>query len=358
MKKKFFIAGVVCMMVVFCAGCGLKREKKGKVVKQEKEFPKEYYKKYDKVEFRCKVEIPKEWESQKFYKIIVKGQQYVKQDQAILEYTKGKETKETYMNSIAGKDLKEKGFEFQDGSSFVVGTGVSYSSKYSSYYFNAGAADTDSQVDFRKKKVDFSSKEKCIAEIKIRMNQLGYHSEEFDFVGYSLNHQIMKEKEKRRIEQKLIEKKEQKDQWTKEDDAYFIYAYQKIERLPVFHEYMSIAKQMAYDSPDAAPVQAVISARGLEDFRVNPVYSFQKRKEIVSLKEFEEITEVVQEKFNQMLNDDHYTVKRAKLYEMICMDQKQNYIAKPVWYFEMIENNTKKEMILVDAETGKEVFLR
>lgn len=360
MKKKFFIMGLIFMVVIFCMGCGLEKKKVGEenVVKQEEEFPEKYCKKYDKVEFQCKVEMPKEWKSQKFHKAIVKGRQYVKQDQAIREYTKGKEIKETYTNSISGKDLKEKGFEFQDGSSFVVDVGVSYSSKYSSYYFNVGAADADHQMDFSKGKVDFSSSNECVKEIKTRMNQLGYHSDEFDFFSYPLNHQMMDEKEKSYIRQKLIDEKDRKGQWTKKDDAYMIYAYQKWEGLPVFHEYMSIAKQMAYDSPDAAPVQAIISARGLEDFRVNPVYSFIRSKEMVHLKAFEEIIEVVREKINNILNDDRYIVKRAKLYEMICMDQKQNYMVKPVWYFETLKNNTEKEIILVDAETGKEIFLR
>ena len=43
---------------------------------------------------------------------------------------------------------------------------------------------------------------------------------------------------------------------TSDDEAYFIYAYQENTGIPVFHELMSVAKQMADDSPDNAPVQA------------------------------------------------------------------------------------------------------
>ena len=54
-------------------------------------------------------------------------------------------------------------------------------------------------------------------------------------------------------------------------DAYFIYGYQKYEDIPIFHEMMSIARSMAYDTPDNAPVQAIYSTRGIEYLNISGV---------------------------------------------------------------------------------------
>lgn len=40
------------------------------------------------------------------------------------------------------------------------------------------------------------------------------------------------------------------------------------------------------------------------------------------------------------------------------MDEKQKYKADPIWYFEVVENNISKSVTLINAETGKEIFLQ
>lgn len=218
--------------------------------------------------------------------------------------------------------------------------------------------DADNQMYFGKKKVAFSSGENCINKIKKEMKALGYQTNEFEFFSYPLNSDAMDQLEKSYLKQELIEKKDKKSKWTKEDDAYVVYAYQKHQDLPIFHEFMSIGHQFAYDSPDNAPVQAIYSTRGLESLSVNSVYVFTNSKDRVCLRNFEEIATVVQEKYNNLLNDSNYVVTRAKLYEIIQRDQNQNYIVQPVWYFEILENHKKKVVTLVQAKTAKEIFLK
>ena len=143
---------------------------------------------------------------------------------------------------------------------------------------------------------------------------------------------------------------------TSDDEAYFIYAYQENTGIPVFHELMSVAKQMADDSPDNAPVQAIYSARGLEELSINYIYDFKNEQNTVALKPFEEIASVVEAKYENLLNDSKYEITRAKLYERVHTGEDQKYAEEPIWYFEIVENNNKTVM-LVNAETGKEINL-
>ena len=88
------------------------------------------------------------------------------------------------------------------------------------------------------------------------------------------------------------------------------------------------------------------------------VYEFEKGKQQVTLKPFEDIAAVVEEKFENILNDADYEVTRAKFYERVYLDEKQKYKADPIWYFEVVENNISKSVTLINAETGKEIFLQ
>ena len=94
----------------------------------------------------------------------------------------------------------------------------------------------------------------------------------------------------------VYQKKEKTNEPTSEDEAYFIYAYQENTGIPVFHELMSVAKQMSDDSPDNAPVQAIYSARGLESLTIDYIYNFKNEQNTVALKPFDEIASVVEEK--------------------------------------------------------------
>lgn len=67
----------------------------------------------------------------------------------------------------------------------------------------------------------------------------------------------MKELEEDLVNTGYISEENRKEGWSREDDAYAVYAYQKIREIPVFHEVMGLSRQMADDSPDNAPVQVI-----------------------------------------------------------------------------------------------------
>lgn len=58
----------------------------------------------------------------------------------------------------------------------------------------------------------------------------------------------MKKLEEQYLQEGYLAEEKRKESWSQEDDAYFIYGYQKYEDIPIFHEMMSIARVMAYDT--------------------------------------------------------------------------------------------------------------
>ena len=239
-----------------------------------------------------------------------------------------------------------------------INEGITYGSSNSKYYSSIGARNSNNQVVFEESDVSFKSGEECITELQKIIDELGYHSEDFIFACYPLNSQTMKNLEEQYLQEGRLTEEKRKESWSQEDDAYFIYGYQKYEDIPIFHEMMSIARSMAYDTPDNAPVQAIYSTRGIEILDIGGVYEFEKGEQQVLLKPFEDIAAVVEEKFENILNDAEYEVTRAKFYERVYLDEGQKYKADPIWYFEVVENNISKSVTLINAETGKEIFLQ
>lgn len=188
------------------------------------------------------------------------------------------------------------------------------------------------------------------------MNEFGYDTEDLSFQAFPLSVDAMKKLRDQELNNGLLEEGKTKEP-TSDDEAYFIYAYQKNNGIPVFHELMSAAKQMSDDSPDNAPVQAIYSARGLEELNIDYIYDFKNEQDMVALKPFEEIASVVEEKYENLLNDSKYEITRAKLCERVYTGEDQKYAEEPIWYFEIVENDNNKTVMLVNAETGKEINL-
>lgn len=147
------------------------------------------------------------------------------------------------------------------------------------------------------------------------------------------------------------------EEWTNEDDVCIVYARQTVSGIPVYPELSVMAQALAYDTPESSPVVAVCSTRGIESLRVYGLYDFQEDGENVPLKGFDEIAATVETKYENLLDESTYTVTRAKFYERAYINEDQQYTAEPIWYLEINDNNSQKYVMLVNAETGKEIYL-
>ena len=245
MKKMKWFYLVLCVCTI-CAGCSGKSvgnagkeetEETASMENAEYDFPEKYEKTSDsgKVKFNCQLEIPENMK-QEIHVASVEGLYCCDKEKAWAMFGEGKEV------------IEKPEIPADEGR-------VPYD-----YYMNIGVQDSNNQAVLEEDKVSFKSGEECITEIKNTMEELGYHPEDFVFGFYPLNFQTMKTLEEEYIQENYLEEDQQKENWSQEDDAYFIYAYQQNEGIPIFHELMSIAGIMAYDTPDNAPVQAVYSA--------------------------------------------------------------------------------------------------
>lgn len=323
------------------------------------EFPKsyDYETESGKVKFHCPVEIPDHFNTQSVHKMEVKGRSFGDQEKAYHEYVEGKSVVETH-ETFLGKDLpEEKSYRLADGSYVLIGNGFSYGSENVGYYTSLGMRDSEKLEIYKAGKVDFATDDEAKDYGKRKMEEIGYAADEFTYQVCPLQWELSKDFEVKQVEDQLILEEDRKDEWTQEDDAYFIYAYQMCEGLPVFHELMSVDQAFAYDTPDNAPMQAIYSTRGLEWLMTEYIYEFAESTELLTLKDFNEIANIVEVKFDNLLNDTIYEVTKAKLFRMVRLNEKQEYVAEPVWYFEVMENDTKQSITLINAVTGKEIFL-
>lgn len=323
--------------------------------KTENSFPKTYNaeSKSGKVKFSCTLEIPENLNGRTIQKTSVAGLRDYNKDKVYAMFAEGKEISKKDQYDWDGGDVAN--YTFSDGSSLYLDNYVHWGSTTSSLYSYLGVQQADYIDLFSSGSVSLD-KDNCISEIKKDMNEFGYDTEDLSFQAFSLSVDAMKKLRDQELNNGLLEEGKTKEP-TSDDEAYFIYAYQKNNGIPVFHELMSAAKQMADDSPDNAPVKAIYSARGLEELNIDYIYDFKNEQDMVTLKPFEEIASVVEEKYENLLNDSKYEITRAKLCERVYTGEDQKYAEEPIWYFEIVENDNNKTVMLVNAETGKEINL-
>ncbi|MCC8105866.1 MAG: hypothetical protein LIO99_07665 [Clostridiales bacterium] len=309
-----------------------------------------------KVTFQCTIEVPEDFNVQNAHKWMVDGRHLVDQEKAYSAYVDGGEIAEEH-NNILDDGVEENIYIFEDGSHVSIGKGFTFTSKDDSCYLNIGVIDSDKIEIFSSDQVSFASSEDCINQIDEIVKTIGYELVELNYQAYPIAHQTLQSIEEDYISEGLLNESQKKDEWIDADDAYVIYAYQECGSLPVFHELMSLGSSFAYDSADNAPVQAIYSARGLEQLNIYYLYDFSETEELLTLASFDIIADVVLEKYEDILNDATYEITSAKLYMYVRINEDQEYEATPVWYFEVIENGTSRSGTLVDAVSGKEIYL-
>lgn len=367
MKKKRWFCLVLCICTI-CTGCNktvadTDKKEVEEIVSMEKaeySFPEKYEKTSGsgKVKFNCELEMPENIKGQAISTVDVKGLYSCDREKAWSIFGEGKEIIEKPEILVDEGRAPYDYYLFANDESLCINEDITYGSSNSKYYLNIGVTNPDNRAVFEETEVSFKSGEECITELKKIIDELGYNPEDFIFACYPLNFQTMKNLEEQYLQEDYLTEEKRKESWSQEDDSYFIYAYQKYEDIPIFHEMMSIARSMAYDTPDNAPIQAIYSTRGIEQLNISGVYAFENGETKVSMKPFEDIAAVVEEKFENILNDANYEVTRAKFYERVYLDEGQKYKADPIWYFEVVENNISKSVTLINAETGKEIFLQ
>ncbi len=311
-----------------------------------------------KITFDCRIELPDSFTKDRVCQLKLSGQYYGDANRITAKYVNGKEIAEEHPSPAQEGIPESVYYVMKDGSGIGVGNGLNYSSADSRYYSYAGVSDSDNQDRLRCGKVSFATAQDAIDAVKQELADTGFSEPDLQFEAYPLNHQDLAELEEQVVQLGHITADRRKASWTEEDDAYLVYAYQLHNGIPILHQWMSIYRVMAQDTPDNAPVTAVYSGRGIEKLLISTVYQIEDTQKTLALKDFDEIAGVVEEKHENILNDASYTVTRAKLFQMVHLNEKQEYAVDPVWYFEVMEDGKSSSVTLVNAVTGKEKYLQ
>lgn len=351
--KKLQICVLVVLIAIMIGGCKTKPEDE---VKQDVCFPENFFEEEGRVTVDCELEIGGDSRSRQRQLPQVRGERYSDIEKAYQIYAAGKDIEEEYHDEGTHGLPDRDSYVFYENGLMSVGPTFSFSTENAKYYSRVGAAREENVNDYTNHTVSFMSGEDAAEQIKKAIKDLGYSEEEFYFFYYPLNWETMRDIESKYVDEELIETGDVKDEWTSDDDAYFVYAFQKISNLPVYHRLMSITHELAFHTVDSAPVQAVYSTRGIEWLYISNIYDFEGEQD-VQLQNIDSIIQVVTDKYNTLLSESTYLVNRAKLYVRVLLDEKQDYKTSIIWYFEVQSDNGKKEVMLVDAVSGKEIYL-
>lgn len=329
-------------------------------IEADEGFPDHYEYESDKIKCNCEIIVPENFDKNNFFAVQSVQKEYGDEAEQKRIYMEGKEIA-SQQESPAQGDLRAGSYyTFTDNSGLNMGFLFSYYTSFYKYY----PRDPQANEALGQNGVSFMSEEECLSAIKERLKEIGFSKEEFIYEIYPMNHLDLEKTEEEQIAQGYRMEEDKKESWGEEDDAYYISAYQEEQSLPVFHEQMAIARSLAFDSPANAPVQMIYSARGVEWLYVSPVYSLERSQEKVSFQNFDDIMETVKMKFESILNEATYEIRKIKLFEMVRNNEQQEYEAFPVWYFETIEHPADTDIpptvsvTVINALTGEEVYIK
>ena len=310
-----------------------------------------------KVRFQCELEVPENWNGKEIPKFILESVHFVDSEKTYANFVEGKEILEHYNTPASDLYPEENYYVLADGTNVGIGMEFGVSTEKSAYYAQIGVTNTENMEKFTSATESIVNDQDAVQKVKETLENAGYAVENLVFQTSSLSADILREIENQYVAEGLLEESKRKPEWTNEDDVCFVYVRLTVSGFPVYPEFSVMAQSLAYVSPESSPVVAVCSTRGIESLRVYGLYDFQEDGENVPLKGFDEIAATVETKYENLLDESTYTVTRAKFYERAYINEDQQYTAEPIWYLEINDNNSQKYVMLVNAETGKEIYL-
>lgn len=318
-------------------------------------FPSSYTGGNEKVRFDCTLEIPEGFDPSSFYLPDVTGLQLVDQDAAFQVGVGEQEIKEQTVEPKSADYIADTYYYYlTDGTMVCVDTGFYSGNDAASCYIRTEPAN---ERGASKETFSFGTAEDFIEQIKNKLSAMSYPVEELQFSWFSLNKSEYQKLEQSYLADGSIEPDRAKGDWTEEDNVYEIYAWQMYGGLPVFEQMMTTRVGRAFESYKKAPLQAICSEKGILFLNANAPYRFEPTQEKAAFLEFPEIVSVIEEKYDRTLDDNVYTIYRAKLALRIYLEENQTYAAEPIWYFEVEDDNGGVSLILINALTGKEIYL-
>lgn len=212
--------------------------------------------------------------------------------------------------------------------------------------YNADLYSRSEQLSFMTREEAFGTVQKILQALDINM--------ETDYTGYALDYATMQTQEYYEDMNGNIDKSQYKAQWSEADDCYYFYIDQIYRGLPFYHVYNKV---LGDAGEIHAPVQAVVSAEGIEYFEIEKVFAVSEENGGVSLADMDMVVKTAADKFNQVLGDSAYEIVKAQLYYYVDLSSGMGvYDVKPAWILSGSEKGGKKMQMIIDAQTAEEIL--
>ena len=202
----------------------------------------------------------------------------------------------------------------------------------------------------------FESRQEAYSQIGDFLKALGFDSD-FEYVSYSLDHSTLQNEEVHYDMDGNIDPSENKDQWTQEDDCYYVALRQIFNGVPIYYPYVST---FVNEDVENYPINAMVNENGIFSLNIDQVFEFADEEKIDSVVEFDTVFDAVSDKFNDILGDSTYVFDCAELVYYVDLSSNNGiYEVYPVWIIKGNETSGDSEteiQVFVDARTGDEII--
>lgn len=341
------LTGIAFVCVLFCLAANASAEA----------FPDFYEAENGKVTFQCRLWIPKDLTDLSIQKAKVESVYFSEHEKA-LELLAGErmiESEDIYP-AEDGVSSEMRYYTFSDGAVLLTGNSTNFSTLNNEHYHQAFQNIDQYSLKNMGDSISWGTIEGAEKEVRELMAEVGYPAD-MKLTVFPMPFETAREWEVHLDHNGGNLAEAYKTDWTEADDAYVVYGYQMFAGLPVYHELMFLGGAMKYMTASNAPVQAILTQTGMEQFTAQYLYRITGSDECVSLCPFDSVAETISEKINTYLDEISYEVTDAVLVWMVRSNQEQTYDCFPGWYAEVTSQNGT-EAVLVDAVSAEEVFIR
>ncbi|SHH67325.1 hypothetical protein SAMN02745229_00770 [Butyrivibrio fibrisolvens DSM 3071] len=248
-------------------------------------------------------------------------------------------------------------------SSGPVSSNFSYSRGNSNFSYYAAAFRIEKKFDdynadkfSTQEDLPFESRQEAYSQIGDFLKALGFDSD-FEYVSYSLDHSTLQNEEVHYDMNGNIDPSENKDQWTQEDDCYYVALRQIFNGVPIYYPYVST---FVNEDVENYPINAMVNENGIFSLNIDQVFEFADEEKIDSVVEFDTVFDAVSDKFNDILDDSTYVFDLAELVYYVDLSSNNGiYEVYPVWIIKGNETSGDSEteiQVFVDARTGDEII--
>lgn len=262
---------------------------------------------------------------------------------------------------IVGKN-EEKGNYWYEGADNEVlsinDTSISYSTPFfvnisSCFRLEKNYSDYNADKYEVNKDLAFSSVKDAFSDIKEQLAEMGISVDD-QYKCFSLDHTLLAQEESVVDIDGNQDLENYKDSWSSDDDCYNFVWNQHYDGSPIYHIFYD-AFPLVEDAN--AAVQAVYNKDGIQWLQVEKVFQFTENEETYSLKPFEDIATVIENKYTMILGTAKYTVQSAELYYMAQKISESEYDVLPVWIFKLLDAESGKVVQdVINAQTGEEII--